>query len=651
MYISIAGNGYASACISYRDENDSSKVRVDRLYLGKVLDREKGIYQNRERGIFTFNPETQEFGKVPESYVPPQKSKKQNIPLSPYFGDGFLLSNFIHKTGIEEAIDCISYDNKDTLHAMILFYAVCKLANYDAISWYNTNIARLIYPKADITSQGISDFLAAVGTDENQQAYQKAYTRFVTDHCSRDTDILLETTGLTDSILGAAASHDGHNGQECSEFQLILVVQKATGLPLLYQILPSSIADASALEQAVADINASGTDTSSCITDTGCTSSENLDLFYDENHTCKTAFITEIDGTDKQFSAMLKENAGRIEKQENLVRQDDCIMYLTRRQIMAGKNKDKPAWLYLCLDILRQADENREILDKAAENKMPALDIHQALQSTGYSGIVSGTEYSNKEIVHAYCQRQIAGQFFDTAKNYTRLLPQGTNHDAVIKGHLLMSYIAACVIQLLRLRLKESKMHLESRLDYLHDQKCTVFKDKIVTDAPQPEADEAYKALGIPCPVSLMRKTGRLQYEMPAPDWQKRMDGERKKGKQDLASENIPDNAPKRGRGRPKGSKNKKTIEREALEAANQTQQVKRGPGRPKGSRNKKTLAEEARVAKILARAARQERSSSQGSTSRQNEDESRHDAAIAGNSVALSCVPAENTAGRASEE
>ena len=50
---------------------------------------------------------------------------------------------------------------------------------------------------------------------------------------------------------------------------------------------------------------------------------------------------------------------------------------------------------------------------------------------------------------------------------------------------------------------------------------------------------------------------------------------------------------PKRGPGRPKGSKNKATLEREALEAqAAQTAQ-KRGPGRPKGSRNKKTIERE----------------------------------------------------------
>lgn len=50
---------------------------------------------------------------------------------------------------------------------------------------------------------------------------------------------------------------------------------------------------------------------------------------------------------------------------------------------------------------------------------------------------------------------------------------------------------------------------------------------------------------------------------------------------------------PKRAPGRPKGSKNKKTLEREA---AMQETQVKRGPGRPKGSKNKKTLEQEAAV-------------------------------------------------------
>lgn len=48
---------------------------------------------------------------------------------------------------------------------------------------------------------------------------------------------------------------------------------------------------------------------------------------------------------------------------------------------------------------------------------------------------------------------------------------------------------------------------------------------------------------------------------------------------------------PKRGPGRPKGSKNKKTLEREAIQQTSEPL-IKRGPGRPKGSKNKNKITE-----------------------------------------------------------
>ena len=72
------------------------------------------------------------------------------------------------------------------------------------------------------------------------------------------------------------------------------------------------------------------------------------------------------------------------------------------------------------------------------------------------------------------------------------------------------------------------------------------------------------------------------------------------------ATENQ-DSVVKRGRGRPKGSKNKKTLEREKLMQQQQEleQPVKRKPGRPKGSKNKKTLAREAAEALLQQKAER----------------------------------------------
>jgi hypothetical protein len=44
------GVEYAKLCVSHRDGELTYK---DYQNLGRVLDKERGIYQNRERGVFT----------------------------------------------------------------------------------------------------------------------------------------------------------------------------------------------------------------------------------------------------------------------------------------------------------------------------------------------------------------------------------------------------------------------------------------------------------------------------------------------------------------------------------------------------------------------------------------------------------------------
>ena len=53
------GVKYAKLCKSVRV---NGKVTTQQKSLGRVLDIEKGIYQNRERGVFTYDPETDTYG-------------------------------------------------------------------------------------------------------------------------------------------------------------------------------------------------------------------------------------------------------------------------------------------------------------------------------------------------------------------------------------------------------------------------------------------------------------------------------------------------------------------------------------------------------------------------------------------------------------
>lgn len=597
MYIFYSGPNdcYASAGVSKRNGTDTS---VDVIYLGRVLDKDAGIYKSRERGVFTFDPETGEFGAPPADYVSRETEdhRKKHKKVSVDFGDAFFMNSFIHASGMMEVVDQIEYGNRDTLHAMLLFYTLSGLANCDAIHWYEGNIASLLYPKANLTSQRISDFLASIGTQEKQMAFQQAYIRFVMDHYDQDKNILIDSSGLPNSIHFPLTAKNVHNGKVSNEIRLIFVVQKSTGLPLYYRAVPGNIVDVSTLSRIFLHLDSMGIDISSCIMDAGYNSGDNLDLFYDENHKCKIGFITRIGSGDKTFKDLVSRELPNIDRKENFVKYEDRYLFIIKKKVMVGSNDDNPAWMYLGLDCSRMSDEQHKLLKRAKRDSLSIDEVYEAMQTEGVFGILSGEDYTCEEILPAYYQRQAAEQIFDFAKNYTKLLPLRVNNDTTFNGHLLLSYVATCIVKMIQLRLKEANLFFGSRLACLRNQKCTIYQNRIVTDEPQREANDTYKAFKMFCPDSIPIVGGRLEYVPPEAGT---IPEERRKRTKPTAEQKAPteQDKPKKP-GRPKGSKNKKTLEREAaLAAQGLTQKVKRGRGRPKGSKNKKTIEREALAA------------------------------------------------------
>lgn len=580
MYISYksTNNGlYASAAVSKRNGKDTS---VSYIYLGRVLDKDKGIYKSRERGIFTFDPSSGNFGSVSESYVPPKmtdKRKKRIVCVD--FGDAFFLNEFLCRSGMWDVIDSIGYGNSDTLHAMVLFYTLSHLANCDAQTWLEGSIASLIYPDANLSSQRVSDFLASIGQPEKILTYQQAYIQFAVERYNKDQNILIDSSGFPNNIHGRFTQWSNHNGKISREMRLIFVVQKSTGLPLYYNTVAGNIVDVNTLRMTFEHLKALGIDISSCIMDAGYNSSDNLDLFYDDNHQCRIGFITRISANDASFNKMIKEELPHIEDRKNFIQYGDRYLFIVRRQIMVGKNKDNPAWLYLGLDLQRMTMEKNSLFKKAKKNNLNLSEVYEAMQSEGMFGVLSGKEYSCEEILPAYYQRQSAEQIFDIMKNYTKALPLRANNEQSLRGHLLLSYISSCIVRMILLKLKEVDLFMGAQLECLRNQKCTIYNGCVVTDVPQKNANDTYKAFNITVPASIDIENGKLKYIMPKSDSVSNNEGSEVSNK-------------RKKRGRPKGSKNKKTLERERLEKENPP--IKRKRGRPKGSKNKKTLEREA---------------------------------------------------------
>lgn len=619
MYIIYSGanDRYASAAVSTRNGKDTS---ITYQYLGTVIDKEKGIYRNRERGLFTFDVKTGEYGLPPDDYEPPRQSPVQKRGrVSVDFGDAYFLNAFLWKSGLMDIVDRIAYGNRDTLHAMLLFYTLSNLSNCDAVCWYEGSIVQLLYPRANLRSQRISDCLSAIGTAENQMAFQKAYLGYVFSHYDPDRNMLIDSSGLPNSIHIPFTCMNVHNGKVSNETRLIFVVQRSTGIPLYYRAVPGNIVDVSTLERIFLHLDSLGVSIDSCIMDAGYNSKDNLDLFYDENHVCKIGFITRVKSSDSEFRTMVAEELATIDQAENFVKYEDRYLFIKKKKIMVGTNADNPAWLYMGLDCERLTSEQHKLFRRAGRDGLTLEEVYEAMQMEGLFGVISGTEYECKDILPAYYLRQAAEQIFDFAKNYTKLLPLRVSTEATFQGHLLLSFIASCAVKMIQLRLKTADFLLGSRLLCMRNQKCTIYANRVVTDNPQKDANDTYKVFGIDCPASIPLTGGVLQYTPPESDT---LPPERKKRSRKPKKQNeLPDNGTaaaqeqlkkskkqatasasekkaetttpasieKRKRGRPKGSKNKKTLEREeAMLARNEETVPKRKPGRPKGAKNKK---------------------------------------------------------------
>ena len=628
VYIFYTGPDKSYAYIG-ESKRVGGKNVVSSQYLGRVIDREAGIYKSKERGIFTFNLEANQYGTPPESYVPPvlnDRRRREKADDALDFGDAFFVDWFIRSTGFMDVIDTLKYGNPDTLHAMVLFYVLSNLANSDAITWYKGNIVKYLYPKADFNGQRISDFLASVGRESKTQVFQKNYISFINEHYCKDHAILIDSTGLPNSIHMPMTCKNIHNGVLHNEVRLIYVVQRSTGLPLYYTPIHGNVVDVSTLEFVLANLEELGVDVSLCIIDAGYDSGTNLDLFYDkEKKECKIGYIVRADSNDKRLLKMVEEEMASMNNRENFVQYQDRYLFIKKRQVFVGSNEDMPAWLYLGIDMNRMTDERHKLFDRASKKKLTKDMVYDLMHDEGVFGIISGFEYTIDEILPAYYQRQAAEQIFDFAKNYTKLLPLRTQSPETFKGHLAISYIACIVVKMLQMRFKEVDLFLGGKLLSLRNQKCLIYKDGITIFPPQAPGSEIYKLFKFESPVKLPFVDGRLAYDYPesgsvppepptkrtggkpARTSEKQLDqnpkhqehenqdscvcseAQHSDEKTTVPPDEVTPVPPKRGKGRPKGSLNKKTIARKAAEAANPP--VKRGPGRPKGSLNKKTIA------------------------------------------------------------
>ena len=494
MYNNKDGREYATVCTSKREGSQVGKIY--HANLGRVLDKERHIYRNRERGVFTYDLDTDTYGCAPADFTPPPLRRGRKEQLIVDFGDTYLLNAFIKKSGLCTAIDAIGYGNPDTMYAMLTYYILCSMSNCYAQDWWEGNYARILYPKASLASQRISDFLVSIGDEYSQREFFKEYFRLL-DKTGKGLDnVLIDSTGLPNSIHFPLTAISNHNGEINNEVRLIYMVQQKTGLPIYFRYCPGNVIDASTLTRCVAELKAQGVNMKFAILDAGYYTETNIiELF-----TNKISFVTRVKENLVLYKDIVKKYAETLETEENIVEYNGRYVYMKR---VPCKVSGYDAYAYIGLDIGRKSSEAHNTMKRAKNRKMTPAQVHDAIHKQGLFMLLSSRRIAVENILPLYYTRQQIEQIFDIGKNYAEMLPLRVQTEETFRGHLLLTFLATIVIKKIQDSLKNTSYNPISLFLTMRNQKCKIYDDRVVTQEAFKKANDCYKHFKIECPVEI----------------------------------------------------------------------------------------------------------------------------------------------------
>jgi len=487
------GKTYAKACKSRRN---GEKVEKEYIYLGRVLDAGAGIYQNRERGVYKYIKEKNEYEEVAEEYVPEEKDGKEQLILD--FGDVYFLEQYMKRQGIDRLIEAIGYGNPDTMYAMVSYYTICSMANCHAMSWWEGSYARVAYPKANLTSQRISNFLAAIGEEQVQRRFFREYFKQL-EQAGVDTgNVLIDSSGLPNSIDFPLTAIRNHNGEISNETRLIYVVHQKTGLPIYFRYCAGNIIDTTTLIVCLEELKAQGVDVNFAILDAGYYTEDNIKELFGK----RISFLTRMKANSKIYKELVAAHFDTLDTKENLVEYNGRYVYLKSVQFeLVGYN----AYAYIGIDIERKSYESQKIFKRAKDKNMNTSQVFSAMKKQGLFVLVSSRRIAKTKILPLYYTRQQIEQVFDVGKNYADLIPLRVHNEDTFRGHLLLTFIATVIIKQIQDLLINSSINPISLFLNLRNHKCKVFFDKIIIQEVFKNANDCYKLFNFPCPTVLPR--------------------------------------------------------------------------------------------------------------------------------------------------
>lgn len=107
---------------------ETKVTQEDRAYLGRIVDRARGVYRSREWGMFSYDLVTGEFGPAQEGVGGPRRrnARAARPRLAVSFGDAFLLNSLLRPDRLMAYADECGHAKPD----MVRVPLACVLSSF-----------------------------------------------------------------------------------------------------------------------------------------------------------------------------------------------------------------------------------------------------------------------------------------------------------------------------------------------------------------------------------------------------------------------------------------------------------------------------------------------------------------------------------------
>jgi hypothetical protein len=458
---------------------NGEKVDVPVLYLGRLIDKEKNIYRNREKGTFVYNGDD-------GTTEPSRPSVKEKLILD--FGDSYVLDHVITDTNFKKIMTDVFSSENDTMLSMLFYRILSGGASRYALTYWEGSYTRLLFPSAMLESQRVSEFYQRIGDESYHRAFFKAYITHIVSEIG--TSILVDSTGLPNDIHIPLTAVNNHNNVINNEARLILVVDKKSGLPIYFRYVAGNIVDVSTLKTTLVELKRNGINVDYAIVDAGYYDKDNIKELQNES----ISFITRLKSNVKLYKTLVASHAQSIGASRNLVKYQSRFLHIKSVEVsLFGKT----GYAYVCQD-----DDLKHVLEKKYykniyEEGINPEKIDEAVNELGIFVLISSENISLRELLPLYYTRQTVEQIFDIGKNNVDLIPLRVHSIEAFRGHLLLSFIASYVYILMNRYFANTDMCAIGILRTMKNQKCKVYDDVVIPQEPTKLMKDIYEILKI----------------------------------------------------------------------------------------------------------------------------------------------------------